>query len=749
MRIYVGRLPADASRGDLQDRFQRLLPSNVFITTVDLMSNSNASDFAYVEIQSSDPEAEAAAAKALVNGYHNTKWKGKRLRVEPALPDYMARLQAEWNDAEVQKQDLEAARQAALRGGTSTSTDLTLKPSKRFKGSKTTFDKEGNAIVQVEPPKHKPEVGSADDDVSSESSDDIERPAAAEELSSESSDEEMDPEQVPAPVAKKRLEDLSSESSDEEEQESAVPEPKSKTKQLELSSESSDDDDGVDEIATKLSSPAKAATTPSPSKASVAPKVAPSRPVLDDETSSTSSDSDASPAKPATSIKTEIERREEANKRRLAALAEKQAQAAASKAKAVVVAASGNKKITFDSDGEEDADENAAEERAQKSKKSLFGDSDDEEEDGLVSFRPEFAGPEGKKLFEMQKRFGGTLSLSIRRTDGNVVWLVGDDRFRLDERFMDEFAADDDDSGDANQDVDDTIQTWRVLYEADVAAQAAADKAEQLRALELLQELFPDMKIDKTKWTLLEDAAPDQKQLGWLASMRRYDPRDEATAKTMEQQVEPKDFPEEAPSDEETSAKKKWVDAPLPPPSEERYFAATTELSTMFSRVRSNSEDGEAMEAALDGVGGKPATSSVFSFAAMFEPQQEDDKPDDKDDLKEKHNQDDDDEASRAWHFTDGLFNRDDDKDESTDGEEDNEEHADNDDEKAGGATVLKRPIQEVLAFGATFHKPEWTPQRETEWIALRKTYTVDFRRKHKQAIKNRKQAKKQQHAKK
>ncbi|KAG9407619.1 nucleolar protein 8 [Aphanomyces cochlioides] len=704
------------------------------------MSNSNASDFAYVEIQSSDPDAEAAAAKALVNGYHNTKWKGKRLRVEPALADYMARLQAEWNDAEAQKQELEAARQAALRGGTTTSTDLTLKPSKRFKGSKTTFDEEGNAILPVAPPKHTPEVGSADDDVSSESSDEIERPATAEELSSESSDEEMEPELVPATVAKKRLEDLSSESSDEEEQESAVPEPKSKTKQLELSSESSDDDDDddIDEIATKLSSPAKAATTTSPSKASVSPKVAPSRPVLDEETSSDSSDSDASPAKPASSIKTEMDRREEANKRRLAALAEKQAlaAAAASKAKAVVVAASANKKITFDSDGDEDADENAAEERAQKSKKSLFGDSDDEdddEEDGLVSFRPEFAGPEGKKLFEMQKRFGG------------------DDRFRLDERFMDEFAADDDDSGDANQDVDDTIQTWRVLDEADVAAQAAADKAEQLRALELLQELFPDMKIDKTKWTLLEDAAPDQKQLGWLASMRRYDPRDEATAKTMEQQVEPEDFPHEAPSDEETSAKKKWVDAPLPPPSEERYFAATTELLTMFSRVRSNSEDGEAMEAALDGVGGKPATSSVFSFAAMFEPQQEDNKPDDKD-LKEKHHEDDDDDdASRAWHFTDGLFNRDDDKDESTDGEEDNEEHADNDDEKAtaaGGAAVLKRPIQEVLAFGATFHKPEWTPQRETEWIALRKTYTVDFRRKHKQAIKNRKQAKKQ-HAKK
>ncbi|RHY15712.1 hypothetical protein DYB25_003639 [Aphanomyces astaci] len=350
----------------------------------------------------------------------------------------------------------------------------------------------------------------------------------------------------------------------------------------------------------------------------------------------------------------------------------------------MVAVATANSKITFDSDGEAQAEVVAPsvgfgdDPIINKQKKALFIESDhDESELGAnssVAFRPEFAGVEGKKLFDLQKRFGG------------------DDRFRLDERFMDEFAGDDGDVAAAPpisvDPVDDSIQAWKVIDDRDVAAQQAEEKAEQIRALEMLQDLFPDMKIDKGKWTMGQ-----------------------------------------------------WTDAPLPPVSTERYFTATSDLSTMFSRVRANSEDGDEMEPALDGLAISAAqTSSVFSFASMFETPVEKEAQDwsisstaaaDDDHTKG----DDEDEAHRAWHFAKSTRD-----DGSTDGENEQEE------EEQGPATtaVIKRPVAEVLAFGRTFFKPEqWTPEHEAAWVSMRKIYTVDFRRKHKQALKNRKSAKK------
>ncbi|RQM19889.1 hypothetical protein B5M09_011075, partial [Aphanomyces astaci] len=179
-----------------------------------------------------------------------------------------------------------------------------------------------------------------------------------------------------------------------------------------------------------------------------------------------------------------------------------------------------------------------------------------------------------------------------------------------------------------------------------------------------------------------------------------------------------------------------WTDAPLPPVSTERYFTATSDLSTMFSRVRANSEDGDEMEPALDGLAISAAqTSSVFSFASMFEPPVENEAQDwstsstADDHTKANHGDD------EAWHFAKST--RDDDG--STDGENEQEEE-----EQGCATTAIKRPVAEVLAFGRTFFKPEqWTPEHEAAWVSMRKIYTVDFRRKHKQALKNRKNAKK------
>ncbi|RHY28523.1 hypothetical protein DYB32_005909 [Aphanomyces invadans] len=131
VRVYVGRLPADATKTDLQDRFQRVLPPNVSVITVDRMSNSNASDFAYLELQSKTQNAadEAAAVQAVVQAYHNTKWKGKRLRVEAAHPDYLQRLAIEWEAAATAK---EAAAARAREAAMPRDTQLNLKPSKRY-----------------------------------------------------------------------------------------------------------------------------------------------------------------------------------------------------------------------------------------------------------------------------------------------------------------------------------------------------------------------------------------------------------------------------------------------------------------------------------------------------------------------------------------------------------------------------------------------------------------------------------------
>ncbi|RHY06237.1 hypothetical protein DYB36_000919 [Aphanomyces astaci] len=238
--------------------------------------------------------------------------------------------------------------------------------------------------------------------------------------------------------------------------------------------------------------------------------------------------------------------------------------------------------------------------------------------------------------------------------------------------------------------------------------------------------------------------------------MRRYDPRDAAAAKTMEavapttthettsqsrRHRDNNDDSDNESDDFETGTHPKWTDAPLPPVSTERYFTATSDLSTMFSRVRANSEDGDEMEPALDGLAISAAqTSSVFSFASMFETPVEKEAQDwsisstaaaDDDHTKG----DDEDEAHRAWHFAKSTRD-----DGSTDGENEQEE------EEQGPATtaVIKRPVAEVLAFGRTFFKPEqWTPEHEAAWVSMRKIYTVDFRRKHKQALKNRKSAKK------
>ncbi|OQR91573.1 hypothetical protein ACHHYP_04554 [Achlya hypogyna] len=763
-RLYVGRLPEDVTKAELLSRFERLLTGNadMRIEAVELMANSAASDFAYLQVASAtgDATAEAATIDAFVKAYHNTKWKGKRLRVEPAKPDYLQRLKLAWADDAAAKAEVLALREQAFAPVDLDGPPvLELKKSKRFKGQRIRFGDDGRAMavaktgvkaVAVSATSEDEAMGSdeSDEEASVAAAEDCEPEAAIDdaELSSETSDEDVDVEDDAAALSSETSDDDGDDadaSDDGNDGGEAASDDEDIDVEAEIANELQGDSDDIDmeaEIAKELlrESDGEDIDMEAEIAKELAQQVASS--------SSASASSDDEPEDTITAPEEvqapvdEAARKEAANARRLAALAERDAAAKAAAKKPVVAAAAMSKKIVFDSDDDDDdADADAdnadgnAHAAAPTKKRGFLSDSDDDSDDdddflglkrqkteALFEFRPEFSGVEGKKLFEMQKRFGG------------------DQRFRLDARFVegDEFNDGVDASDAALPALDDSIQAWApVAADAEEVA-SRAYVAETEAALEVLADLFPNMDVDRAKARLQRSmqAAPDLKQLGWLAAVKRYDPRDAGAQALERAPAAESDVEEEAPAP--APARK---ETPLPEASEERYFAATTDLSTMFSRVRANSEDGEEMEAAFDGLL-RPApavASGGFSFASMFGVPA-DDVIEDKEAADETKDAPDVEDAT--WHFASSVRTAV--ADDSTD-----DEAADEEDEAAAptAETAPRRRVADVLAFGKSFRQPApWTPAHESDWTALRKTYTLDFRRKHKQALKNRKALKKQ-----
>ncbi|OQR91582.1 hypothetical protein ACHHYP_20178 [Achlya hypogyna] len=97
VRLYVGGLPLDVTEADLRARFGKI--AGVSIEALDMVLLGEKArgirDFCYIDLRGPSPEAEAAAVAQYQQAYHNTKWKGKRLRVEEAVPRFEARLAAE------------------------------------------------------------------------------------------------------------------------------------------------------------------------------------------------------------------------------------------------------------------------------------------------------------------------------------------------------------------------------------------------------------------------------------------------------------------------------------------------------------------------------------------------------------------------------------------------------------------------------------------------------------------------------
>ncbi|KAF0700203.1 Aste57867_9257 [Aphanomyces stellatus] len=119
VRLYVGGLPGDVTDADLLQRFGKIAGCRVM--SIDLVmageKGRGVRDFAYVVLEGTTPAAEEAAVAQYIQIYNNTKWKGKRLRVEVALPDFKERLQEEWD---AQKAAIAEATAVPLRPATST-----------------------------------------------------------------------------------------------------------------------------------------------------------------------------------------------------------------------------------------------------------------------------------------------------------------------------------------------------------------------------------------------------------------------------------------------------------------------------------------------------------------------------------------------------------------------------------------------------------------------------------------------------
>ncbi|CAI5718265.1 unnamed protein product [Hyaloperonospora brassicae] len=455
--------------------------------------------------------------------------------------------------------------------------------------------------------------------------------------------------------------------------------------------------------------------------------------------------------------------REAMNARRLAALDAKQKRKKESMAMPAIGAALGNKKITFDDSGSEQAlkadeaedgagvtlnwmdssdDEAGGDESEWKTLDFVDGrDSGgataggDAEAQASFALRPEFVGETGRKLFEMQKRFGG------------------DARFRLDARFLEEevneyggndVEGDEDDEGLEEQAVAE-LQRFREDDDSEVAARHAREmREEQEAALRVVAKLYPDVDVTRLQRRMQERRVPKDrlKEAAWMGELKRYDPRDVHACREFEiPMAVAASGPHEA-----TAAPQRSKELPK---GGDRFFSTAGDLSNIFSRVRKNSEDGEEGEAALDGVLGLGQTaasgsdapfklSSLFSFpagtdkplAAMGEQLLEDEQEEEAATSTGTH----DSAFLQGFHPTDTVYHEDDVM--ATDSEAgDDADDVEQPQTALSKTTRATKSLDDFLAFGRTFVGGGDIG----DWPERRKKLTLDYRRKRRDAVKMKK----------
>ena len=91
-RLFVGGLAPDVRADDVQARFARF--GTVRSTEV-VCDDGVCRGFAYVDLEVTESNLQQC-----LKVYTGTKWRGRALIVEPARPDYLSRLQEEWDEAQ-------------------------------------------------------------------------------------------------------------------------------------------------------------------------------------------------------------------------------------------------------------------------------------------------------------------------------------------------------------------------------------------------------------------------------------------------------------------------------------------------------------------------------------------------------------------------------------------------------------------------------------------------------------------------
>lgn len=401
------------------------------------------------------------------------------------------------------------------------------------------------------------------------------------------------------------------------------------------------------------------------------------------------------------------------------------------------------------------------------------GDDVAEHESSVFAVRPEFTGVKGKELFELQKSY------------------KGDSRFRLDTRFMEEFLDPFDDTdmkktqGDYSN-MESYIQSFRQDDSAHEKTGEPSDLQEEIdRALVVVNELFPEINVDRLKTTykarvhLREKLARNEftksvvRDASWMGVSLRYNPtipshNDKFEVKETQRDANSENFGEARTDHGGKSVNP--IEAKLGGP---RYFTASEGLNSMFSRVRKNSEDGIVGEAALDGVfNKKPATSalmenevefaqpesngafklsSLFDFAPKHDVSKEASTKTreylSNEDINGKKNEDvamwDDTNVLNSELISGSEVETDEDlsgdDDYATECEEIEKETLPKGPDTVTNASV--RCIDDLLMLGTSFANGHST--HKLDWQTFRAKLATDFKRKRKEALKNRKKKQK------
>ncbi|KAL8005135.1 putative RNA recognition motif domain, nucleotide-binding alpha-beta plait domain superfamily [Plasmopara halstedii] len=453
-------------------------------------------------------------------------------------------------------------------------------------------------------------------------------------------------------------------------------------------------------------------------------------------------------------VKTTPLTKEEVNARRLATLKAKQERKKENKAMIVIPRLGeslNNKKITFDDSGNEcepeetskehdvitkwlDSSDDEADGDERRGRKTLdfLGDEEadtatDKETQLSFALRPEFLGEKGKKLFELQKRYGG------------------DSRFRLDARFleqeMNEYGGNEvDEEEESNKDANITLQHSVEEENSEFAERLAHEmREEETIALRVLSKLFPDVDVTRLERRLFEQRVPKEplKEAAWMGELKRYDPRDVHACRELELSMTSSSAQTKI-EDESTSDRQRVEKEILT--GGDRFFSTSDHLSSLFTRVRTNSEDGIEGEAALDGVTctSEANSNAPFKLSSLFSLSMNGEQS-----LAAMGEQLLEDESTEAtsnvekWVFSQEIDDHDDEA-MATDSEAGDEVDDSNDTKVNETSKRVKKSLEDFIAFGRTF---VGTEDDVADWPERRKKLTLDYKRKRRDAGKMKKRA--------